>query len=1061
MDEDPEAPEFNQIWDLIANDFDSSRVKYFEENFRKVLYKLDDPAMFVLNCIMHAAGTQKTPGTVVTASDKPITTVDDDLSKVSLYKTAHSSSSASNQAAESNSNCHSIANLICNSLIRSLRNLPTSDKAIAHFHTFASNILVTKALCPVIFQNLSRRIGISLKMDLVSQYVAHYINGTITDDGQFLLTKVENPTKNKPQIVAVASLLISQGMAAKVFPTAVMKRLIEIDSLRVLINFALEVVVVNKNVVIEFVQWAYEQGYNYEAANIADETHLEAEFPQSRDILLRKKIDHSLARNLYELAARKCTSIHLKRYFLNHLKEQDLFQKVKRYATRWKLNMEFSFTNKEIREAEERRSRKYLALPTHLFDSLLFVNSPKKLKEAIKLLYRPWPEDRIPLIGLDCEWRADFYHNSNSNSSRYSSHVSKKDWRFRPVSNSSRVTHLNSSPCGDRSNILSILQIARFDAVVIVDILAFEEEMLAGFIKDLFLDTNICKVGFSFDDDRAMLGKSFPAFPAVADIFSFLELEEIWSHQLFSKRKGSQNGLKDLVMQFSGKPLDKSEQTSDWNMRPLSRPQLKYAGLDAYVCVEIAELMLQQITKHKADSETDSSSSTVPEKDSNERLSGLLRQDSESDSTPEQQSPSSAFSLEQIFQTFKMFSFNCVQGHKVYLRQISHTNIIHKSIKKVEYVSEGNQIIETSLADEIQGSENIPNGNTHRFSFDDKSPWTPLSHAWANIGNPLSFDALASILKSVNLNPREHLIPLSSLPSLELLHSKKFIQVKPLAFNVNLKRIILILEEGSLINVKLFSLAYGVHHSQVRLEPASNCPPLYGYPPGFCHQKCYETYIDERLVAKLNENDCLLESGYPEGRLLLSLQDLLRITGAKPLPLVGRIEEHILPNYSVQSEDSTIAPRFVVEHTLASLGRWLRCAGIDTEICRDPSVRSLIYLANKENRIVLTASWRFAQQMANIPHLLCRRSDERTQLHDVMKSYKIHVTKSTLLSRCTKCNGLFEVISTETAAKCVPKGVLATFKEFWKCNRCNNVVWQGKKFESIRQSFIDIYGPVH
>ena len=47
-------------------------------------------------------------------------------------------------------------------------------------------------------------------------------------------------------------------------------------------------------------------------------------------------------------------------------------------------------------------------------------------------------------------------------------------------------------------------------------------------------------------------------------------------------------GLSRACEVFLGKRLDKAEQCSDWSARPLSREQLEYGALDAFVCAAIA-----------------------------------------------------------------------------------------------------------------------------------------------------------------------------------------------------------------------------------------------------------------------------------------------------------------------------------------------------------------------------------------------------------------------------------------------------------------------------------------
>ena len=44
--------------------------------------------------------------------------------------------------------------------------------------------------------------------------------------------------------------------------------------------------------------------------------------------------------------------------------------------------------------------------------------------------------------------------------------------------------------------------------------------------------------------------------------------------------QGSERGLSFLVKQCFGKPLDKTYQVSNWEQRPLSEMQKRYAGMD-------------------------------------------------------------------------------------------------------------------------------------------------------------------------------------------------------------------------------------------------------------------------------------------------------------------------------------------------------------------------------------------------------------------------------------------------------------------------------------------------
>lgn len=61
----------------------------------------------------------------------------------------------------------------------------------------------------------------------------------------------------------------------------------------------------------------------------------------------------------------------------------------------------------------------------------------------------------------------------------------------------------------------------------------------------------------------------------------------------------SGSALTNLVQLCFGKPLDKSNQFSNWNKRPLREEQIKYAALDAYCLIEIYEIIRNQFISMK------------------------------------------------------------------------------------------------------------------------------------------------------------------------------------------------------------------------------------------------------------------------------------------------------------------------------------------------------------------------------------------------------------------------------------------------------------------------------
>jgi ribonuclease D len=68
-----------------------------------------------------------------------------------------------------------------------------------------------------------------------------------------------------------------------------------------------------------------------------------------------------------------------------------------------------------------------------------------------------------------------------------------------------------------------------------------------------------------------------------------------------SSKPNSGKNLSELCKDLLGKQLDKAEQDSVWDRRPLRQSQLQYAALDAYCLIELFEKCKESAKKFNID----------------------------------------------------------------------------------------------------------------------------------------------------------------------------------------------------------------------------------------------------------------------------------------------------------------------------------------------------------------------------------------------------------------------------------------------------------------------------
>lgn len=145
------------------------------------------------------------------------------------------------------------------------------------------------------------------------------------------------------------------------------------------------------------------------------------------------------------------------------------------------------------------------------------------------------------------------------------------------------------------------------------------------------------------------------------------------------------------------------------------------------------------------------------------------------------------------------------------------------------------------------------------------------------------------------------------------------------------------------------------------------------------------------------------------------------------------------------SED-TIPPRFIADHMLGSLARWLRIMGYDTIYDKTMDDPAISKMARAENRFVLTRD----KELAKEPGALLLVDDD-LDMQLKVTGEKFGLKFSEALIRCSSCNGELLDLPKDDAKGHIPEGAFANNERFWKCSKCGKIFWKGSHWLGIME----------
>ncbi len=138
-------------------------------------------------------------------------------------------------------------------------------------------------------------------------------------------------------------------------------------------------------------------------------------------------------------------------------------------------------------------------------------------------------------------------------------------------------------------------------------------------------------------------------------------------------------------------------------------------------------------------------------------------------------------------------------------------------------------------------------------------------------------------------------------------------------------------------------------------------------------------------------------------------------------------------------------PRFICDHMLGSLAKWLRLLGFDTVYPGPLGDREVATKTYDESRVLLTRDKDLAARVKDSIYVASDDLDE--QLAAVV--HALHLGLSNSLSLCSVCNVPIIEIERELVRSEVPPTVFELQKEFWKCPTCGRLYWRGTHWEDM------------
>ena len=143
---------------------------------------------------------------------------------------------------------------------------------------------------------------------------------------------------------------------------------------------------------------------------------------------------------------------------------------------------------------------------------------------------------------------------------------------------------------------------------------------------------------------------------------------------------------------------------------------------------------------------------------------------------------------------------------------------------------------------------------------------------------------------------------------------------------------------------------------------------------------------------------------------------------------------------------------FIVDHNAGKIAKWLRMLGYDTLFFTGEDDFTMVSIAMRENRIILTRDTGVMKRRqissGRVKAILLASDNSQLQIQQVLRTLKIN-NSFALFTRCLECNKLLVERTKEEVEGRVPPYVYSTQEHYVECTFCKRIYWKGTHWQAM------------